>query len=284
MVLERRSHAGPEYLLLALLREEGIAELLRPRGVTFEGVRTAIDARQQKPFVLTVIDSPAPDLSFVRYDPAIHQEFAGMLAELPLRGAADHAAILTNLAAQPVTAMVARWTVIDPAGGSRVRDVTRDDYEPRRPNQSLEPGGRRLVTMTGFHPAFDVSRPHGWVSAGRERLEDDAAEIRVSLDSAVFADGRLVGPDEYGIGDHLHGRYATAKDLVEQVDRAVAASEDVEALLTSLTSGAQKPSRWRWILAAQGSSAIRGGPTGNQRYESWLDSLRTVPKPPQLFR
>ena len=276
-----QNYIRPEYLLLGLLREEPVTDLLRPWAVTFESVRTAIEAGRRTQPALTIVDSPAPDLSLVRFDAAIHPEFAGMLAGLPpLQGAADHAVVLTNLSAETITAMVARWTVVDPGGTSRVRNVTHDDYNHLRgnrggagfPRDSLASGGRLLITIEGFHQALDVSQPHFWISGSGERLEHDAAEIVFALDSVVYTTGRLVGPDEYGIGDHLHGRHAAARHIAQLIKDAEAAGEDVAAMLMAMSSPESRSDRW-WGLALM----ARGNP---QWAKGWLE----MPAPPQFFR
>jgi hypothetical protein len=251
---DRRSPVAPEYLLLAVLRDERVSEILRPHGVTFESVRAEMDERLRTPPMLTLINSPSPELLLTPYEAAIHPEFVGML-ELPtLRGAAAHAVVFTNRSKEPITAMVARWTSVDPNGATSVKVVTRDDYSELRFNrvgvggadESLEPGGRLLVTPDGFHKALDVRKPYAYaVGSGIGSFADDAVEIHMSLDSVVFHDGQLVGPDEYGIGDHLHGRYAMAQEIVQMIDRAIAAGDDVEALLRAVADDAIK-SRVPW--------------------------------------
>jgi hypothetical protein len=287
--------AGPEHLLLAILRDEHVADLLRPFGITFDSVRAALDMRRLQAPVVTIADSPASDLVLARYDPVVHPEFAGMLAELPhLRGAADHAVIFTNASSEPLTSIVARWTVVDPGGTFRNKDIVHDDYSHLRhnrvqllglPDDSIAPGARLLVTTKGFSKALDVSRAHCGVFAGPlnyHSLENDAAEIRVSLDSAVYPDGRLVGPDIFGIGHYLQSRYKAAQEVVHRIDEAVAAGEDVDAVLRDLADKSGTPDlRWHRMFAA---SATTRGPERKPGYVGWLESARHMPKPPELYR
>jgi len=285
--------AGPEHLLFALLRNEFVAGLLRPFDVTFDSVKAALDARRGRTPVLTIADSPAADLLLARYDPAVHPEFAGMLAGLPpLRGAAGHAVIFTNASGEPITAIVARWTVVDPAGTSRVKDVVHDDYSHLRhnrvqllgmPDDSIAPGTRLLITLEGFSKALDVTQPHCFAFSHHvDRLEDDASDIWVLLDSAVYPDGRLVGPDEFGIGTYLQSRYKAAQEVVQRIDEALAAGEDVDAVLRELAEKSGAPDqRWHRMFAM---SAKGHGPEGTPGYIGWLESARNMPKPPALFR
>ena len=287
-----RRDVSPEYLLLAVLREARVATLMRPLGVTVETVRAAIDERLRTPFVLTVADSPVTELTLVRYDPATHAEFVGMLAELPpLQGAAGHAAVFTNLSQQPMTAMVVRWTVIAHDGVSKTQDVVRDDYSHLKrnrervgiPGDSLAPGDRLFVTLDGFYVAIDVSQPHCYFFAGNvERLADDAAAITVSLDSAVFPDGRVVGPDAHGIGDDLHGRFAAAQELVDRLDQAEANGNDIETVLIAVVNDRSSGNKHLRRLALSGRPSLRHG--GRESFVSWLNSLRTMPEPPRFFR
>jgi hypothetical protein len=102
---------APKHVLLALVHERaGLARRLlsdlsiqQARELVAPGVTIQMKAKA------------ASDLVLARYDPVVHPEFAGMLAELPhLRGAADHAVIFTNASSEPLTSIVARWTVVDP--------------------------------------------------------------------------------------------------------------------------------------------------------------------------
>lgn len=281
-----------EYLLLAVLREDGIAAWLRPHGVTFESVLAAIDQHRQMPLRLAVISSPVPEVGLELYDPGMHAEFAGMLEELPpLRGVAGHAAVFTNISQQPMTAMVLRWTVIAHDGVSNTQDIVRDDYSHLKgnreragiPGDSLAPGDRLLVTPDGFYVAVDVSQPHCYAFAMNvERWDDDAAEITVSLDSAVFSDGRIVGPDAHGIGDDLHGRFAAAQELVDRLDQAEANGDDIEAVLMAVVNVRSSGSKHLRRLALSGRPSLRHG--GRESFVSWLNSLRTMPEPPIFFR
>ena len=282
---------APKHVQLALVHERaGLARRLlsdlsiqQARELVAPGVTIQMKAKA------------ASDLVLARYDPVVHPEFAGMLAELPhLRGAADHAVIFTNASSEPLTSIVARWTVVDPGGTFRNKDIVHDDYSHLRhnrvqllglPDDSIAPGARLLVTTKGFSKALDVSRAHCGVFAGPlnyHSLENDAAEIRVSLDSAVYPDGRLVGPDIFGIGHYLQSRYKAAQEVVHRIDEAVAAGEDVDAVLRDLADKSGTPDlRWHRMFAA---SATTRGPERKPGYVGWLESARRMPKPPELYR
>jgi hypothetical protein len=243
--------------------------------VRLDDVRATLVHRAQEPIRFTVERSPEPELLFTRYAPEVHPGFAFILSIPQMTGVAGHAAVLTNRSSRRITALVARWTATDSAGGVRTKHVIKDDYLPPRQFDWLVPGAQVLATLTGFHQA--LSGPHiAWVGSFGPSLDDDAAAITVALDSVVFEDGRLIGADEYDIARYIHRRHAAALGFVRQVDEAGTAAKDVDAALTAIANASRDSKERRswylqWALQAR-------------RSRPWLETLRTLPEPPQFRR
>jgi hypothetical protein len=267
----KRPYVGTGHLLLALLREQTTASLLERRGVRLEDVSAALEEAAHVPPGFNVDTSTTPELTLAAYDPTLHPEFAGMLGTLAnLKGAAAHSAVLTNISTERVTAVVARWIIAGHDGAVSTKYVVRDSYFPINRGNPLEPGHRLLATPDSLSEALDVSKPYAWVSAGT-RSDEDASSRTVGLDSAVFENGRLVGPDVHDIADYVQGRYAAARRLARLIKDAEAAGEDVEAMFNAMRLEPSKD-RWWWLssLARHRPSAAKG----------WLD----LAEPPQFFR
>jgi hypothetical protein len=227
--------------------------------------------------VFTVEDTPTPRVLLARYDPGEHEEFAEMLAELPpLRDESRRAAVLTNRSLQSITAMVCRWVVVDESATTKTTYVVRDDYFPPPPDRALLPSAGLLVTILGFHEPLDTRKPYYWLSAGNPLASDisDATAVTVSLDSAVFEDGRIIGPDTHRIGDYVHNRYTAALWLAQRVDEGEAAGRSAASVLKSIAEDSAEPDRWRRRLARQ----RQHDPSS---VSAWLHEL---PKPPKFFR
>lgn len=224
---------------------------------------------------LAVEPSPTPELTLTVFDRTAYPEFAPMLRELPsLHGDGDRAAVVTNVSAQRITALAACWRYRDYKGVEGTKHVVRDSYFPLDRATPLEPGRRLLVTLNGFSRAFDVSRPYASVSAGSNFIHG-ATNFRVTLDSAVFEDGRIVGTDTQRIADYVHGRLDAMRWIAEQVMIAEASGENVRVVLAPLMQVDARTERQRWQRRFA-SLASRHPTTA----KSWL----YLPKPPRFFR
>lgn len=227
----------------------------------------------------TVEESPTPRLLLAAYDPAEHQEFINLFAELPpLKHEARRAAVLTNRSLQSVTAIVCRWIIADQDGTATTRFVIRDNYFPYLPpsrDQSVFPSGSVLVTIHGFQDALDLSKPYYWSASSVGSIDaDTAAAITVSLDSVVFEDGRILGPDVRRIGDYIRERYTAARWIAQRVHEAEATGETPAAVLRAIAQDESEPDRWRRRLAMM----AQRNPSAAH---AWLNDL---PRPPEFFR
>ena len=224
---------------------------------------------------LVVKHSPTPELALTVFHPLAHPEFVPMLREMPsLHGAAGLSAVLTNVSAQRVTALVVHWSYLDYRHTARGKYVVRDTYFPLHARKPLEPAGRLLVTLSGLSPPFDVTKPYADLSSGNNFVHG-ASGFTVGIDSAVFENARIEGADAFHIADYIHGRYAAMKWLAEQVMVAEAAGENVSAVLAAImrSKAVNEEQRWRRRLASLVS-----------RHPATVKSWLYLPKPPQFFR
>ena len=262
-----------EHLLLALFTDAACAQVLARGGVTEMAVRDRLTQRARTPVRLVVSAGPDPALDLTTYDPAQHTHFAWILTQPPLAGLGTLAAVLTNRSPQQVKALVARWTFTDADGDTRIHHIVVDDYFVYNRFPSLTSGRSVLVTPRGCVEPLTAGT--GWCFVGPiERPEAAAVAATLEIDSAIFEDGRIVGPDTYDIGADIHGRHAAAVALLNEVRAAEDAGEDPEAALPRLARRAREAHSpavgRRWHFPSHGAE--------------WLKQLRDLPAPPIFVR
>lgn len=259
---------GTAHLLLALVLDSHTsgAAFLAAHGVRREDVERALAG--QRPAMLTVEASPVPAVSLEPYHPAAHPAFVELLDLPPLRGQGGEA-VLTNHSSRLLTAAMVRRIAAD---AKRSSTLVYDQYFIRPDADGLAPGEQLLVFHSGFSKPISGVRV-GMALGRRWSDDDDPVDVTVTLDSAVFEDGLLVGPDAYGIARHLHGLYAAAQSIVARVRQAEAVGEDVRQVLEAIAnSRPEGDDKWRVMFAMR---ALRSPDVG------WLERMR---QPLQLWR
>jgi hypothetical protein len=96
----------------------------------------------------------------------------------------------------------------------------------------------------------------------------------VEIDSAIFDDWSLVGPDRYGVVKHIREQHAVAEELLAEIDEGLASGRTLEEIVSGFNDapGEGRNGVWRDKL-------IRN----LRRNRSFLDYLRRQRKLPPNF-
>ena len=221
--------------------------------------------------MFVIEESPVPEVTLIRYDPALHPEFAGMLAELtPLKGTAERVAVAANVSAERVTAIVAGWNHLLHGKTRKSHYVVYDSYSRYvlAAHRPLGPGIALLATPEGFLEAIDVTKPHCYLIGGGHA----DAPLGVTLDSVVFESGRIAGRDTHDISNYLHGHRSAALWIAQRIVDAEASGEDIQEMLAAIRreeGGNRWIPRLAWIASRSPTHA-----------KGWLD----IPGLPRFFR
>jgi hypothetical protein len=227
-----------------------------------------------------VVSPTATPILVQPFDSGTHSAFADFFQRSEFSGLYRYAVVITNDAPQPIKALTLRWTLIDRSGNSRSINQRTDGYfikptvvVPERTQAAFWPTGHLWAHISTYgKPLVQIPTEQGL------RKLDTAVAVRVTVDTVIFADGSVAGPDESRTIEYLYGREQAAGELVQNVSRAKAENQDISALLKGLaaspgTSG-DYVARWKSQLAAQ---LIRNR-------GARLDDLARLPKTPIFFR
>jgi hypothetical protein len=146
--------------------------------------------------------------------------------------------IIKNTSQHAVVSFGLRWKIRDSTGFVWTRDVMH--MEPR----ALLDGGRsraervpipahsaQLITVEGIVTDGDALR--GFTSSF---LAPGFTVVSVQLDSAVFDDGEVVGPDQIGMLPTFRATINAKQDLMEEISDRLAQGQFLHEILVALNS------------------------------------------------
>jgi hypothetical protein len=179
-----------------------------------------------------------------------------------------------------VVALCVIWTVTSPVGHTSTITVTMDEYLSTIPSVGIAPHGKLTVAPTGLVAEIEqgiiVGSNHNDVRLAT-RLAD-AQSLTVSVDSIIFADGTVWGPDSEGFDQSLTARKAAAAHIAQVARRAMAYNEDpANALKPFATGAASNDHQADW--ESQFANQLLANP---ERRESLLQYLESLPSPPRM--
>jgi len=102
----------------------------------------------------------------------------------------NYSIIIENRGTRPIAAYAIRYDFVGPSGTPVVSTITHD---ARWAGTKFAPGQTRIVTPLGSVDGLTRATSSGIISKLNPLL--GATNIRVSLDSVLFADGQFAGPD-----------------------------------------------------------------------------------------
>jgi hypothetical protein len=112
----------------------------------------------------------------------------------------------------------------------------------------------------------------------------EAANVSLSIDTVVFEDGRVIGPDKTRQIAYVQDRKAAAVALANQVRTALKRGTDVSSLLTSMMPPLQlTPDNWFLFWTGQHARTLLRA-TNQEQINAGLRALENLPDPPAFFR
>jgi len=154
--------------------------------------------------------------------------------------------ILTNQTSTPINAVVIFWSYTSNTGVPQQKRFNCDGYinggMPStivRANDStlITPGG---CTMREYFAHMAAGKPMmgGSLFLSRNKSVLDVAEtfttVRITVDSVIFADGRIWGPDTKQYYKTVSATYWAIRSVVEDVTAAKAAGQDISIPLEKI--------------------------------------------------
>jgi hypothetical protein len=189
------------------------------------------------------------------FDPAVHQKFVATVERVERlqpgheSDIAGYSVVITNHAQRSVESLVIAWRVDNQ---DKPKHLILEGYwhPPRTP--ILAPGQESLVNPSGRLPEVLPERfitsslpgPHGFfpvmkIVDGKLHSETRDVTVEASIDSAIFDDGTMIGPDRFGIVEWLRERQSAVKTLIARVEEGIAGGKTIDEVLSDFpaTSG-----------------------------------------------
>lgn len=156
--------------------------------------------------------------------------------------------ILTNQIATPINAVVVLWSYTDSNGASVQKRVNCDGYFGGGvPSAIVAANDSTLITPGGctMREYFDHMAAHkpmlgGSLFLSRNKsildIANTLAAVRITVDSVIFADGKIWGTDTQHYYKTVSANYWAIRSVVEEITAARAAGQDVKALLQKIVA------------------------------------------------
>ena len=172
--------------------------------------------------------------------------------------------LLFNHTATPVAVVVVAWSYWDKGGSMQPRKIYCDGFYLSPPDVQVNANDLALVTPDGCvrqeyfaHMAADKpmfgSPLRSALNQSLVAGKDNTASVQISIDSVIFADGGIWGPDTLRYSPAILERYIARQSVVKEIDAAKTAGESVDSHLESIQAEARsrkdKPSNLRAGIA-----------------------------------
>jgi hypothetical protein len=223
--------------------------------------------------------SPAQHIRITRFvdDPSLGNPFPSPELE-PLRKAAF---TIHNDDDREVVALCVIWQVTNTLGKTSTITLTMDEYLSTVPSVGIAPHGKLSMAPSGFlmpQQGIIVGAAGGRSDARLATRLADAQSVTVWVDSIIYADGTLWGPNTYAFDKSLTGRKAAAIHIAQVARRAMAHNEDPIHVLKPFATGfdsSNHQAEWEQKFA---NDLLANPP----QMESLLQYLESLPSPPTI--
>jgi hypothetical protein len=197
--------------------------------------------------------------------------------------------LLFNHTTTPIAVVVATWSYWNKGGIMQPRKIYCDGFYGSPAQMQVSANDLALITPDGcvrgeYFAHMAAGKPmfgSPLQSALNKSIvadKDNTASVQISIDSVIFADGGIWGPDTLHYSPAILERYIARQSVVKKIDAAKAAGESMDSHLESIQAEARarkdKPSNLRASIAR--SLQLSTNREGSLRW------LRDQAPPPQF--
>ena len=256
--------------------------------------------------------SPASDVALSIFAPDDIKGFDKVLRVAPDVAALKDGFVVTNMGKRAIIGLATKWYITEPSGSVRIH--TFQSHSFLSPGfEPLATSNERLIVLPGMFIQEQMLSGSGVIVASPSRstiaLFGAANTLKVEIDSIIFDDGEIVGPNSL----HLNAEIQLAKDATDIVMRHVHAAAAVylkksgESQFTSPNDKQVKEYLRRIDGGLPPSHVIRDalttlsvpeapGPTAarvarlsgtllrTQHFAAVLEYMQSIPAPPVFYR
>lgn len=142
-------------------------------------------------------------------------------------------AVLINMATQSITGITCVWKWRDPSGQERSEIFSSDSYFVVS-NPVVPSRGRVLLTPSFLAPDSVTSITSGYSSSPRYIAALEQSSVSLTIDTLIFYNGDVFGPDETKTIDSINSRTKGAHELAETVLESLRRGLDPAPLLEEI--------------------------------------------------
>jgi hypothetical protein len=236
---------------------------------------------------LYIKSSPSPDVTLTPFSPSLYPVFNEVFDRFDrgIAALAPASFVVSNGSGKAIIGIGVKWRLVDSAGRESTYDEGTHSFLVMSQRPLAPAHGRLLAAPRTFVSEDLLLHPEKGVVAV---LPGDAfiarfsaaVTIHAEVDSIVFQDGEVVGPDDLGLVKSIRDRRDAAAEIVKQVESAQAEGKDAsEALRTVATRppfGDPGVARFERKLASE--------LLDTRQFDSRLQYLKGIPAPPLFYR
>ncbi|HKF45794.1 MAG TPA: hypothetical protein VKB38_00455 [Terracidiphilus sp.] len=232
---------------------------------------------------------PSPPYSHIRVSLLSNRP---VQLQTPLERALDDrlhqsAFVIHNDDPKEVVGIAVIWRITDAEGKSHTTTQMMDEFLSKNRNIVINPGGSLAVSPGGWLPEDPEAHliNSDLVAQQQNRVAErikSAASVSASVDSVIYSNGEVWGPNISGLDKEITGRHAAAVHLASVIRNALANGEDAQLILKQLSSTKYDPTsdykaKWESRFAIQ---LLARGP----QFDAGVRYLEALPVPPLFER
>jgi hypothetical protein len=156
-----------------------------------------------------------------------------------------------------IVALATRWTVTGGDGQQRTTKLSCDSFgDSVAARQPVIPAGTRLIATASGFKHVKAQPTTGFISGSNSRMFgwgrgqfvsladlDVAQSVTAVVDVIIFADGRIIGPDESNLAGHINALSAAFKSVAQRL-RDASSADNLESVLRDFASAQSRLRRF----------------------------------------
>lgn len=186
-------------------------------------------------------------------NPGFDRALEGFPGRIPaaFKDVLPYCLIVQNRTSRPIMSFTVRIEFLNPEGKPIYHEFTTGNAPADDPRSSLQPGRSRFVcpeprinSVVNMGVALPAAIEGDLAARVKERLAMYAHQkqpIRIVLDSAVFTDGELVGPDASRMENRLNSMRQAEDDVVREISAARFDPGAIRAYLKAASEVEERP-------------------------------------------
>lgn len=191
--------------------------------------------------------------------------------------------LLVNHTSEAITAVVALWSFSDTSGAPSIKRINCDGYLDSPPQEIVKPNSMSLIAPNrclreDLFSKLSTGNLLGLSFSDISSKNVGHTEVEIVVDSVIFKDGRIWGPDKKRYFEDIWERHLALKSVATDIRSAKDAGRDERRLLQTIRSDGESRHDKYSTFRAQYASLLQRSPN----LEGTLQFLESHPAPPEF--